>query len=58
MTLYQFMSDSPWLTLFLVGLVTACAGSVLNRALRAWNINRHGWPPDHCDADGDFRADD
>ncbi len=26
-----------------------------NRILRHWNIRKHGYPPAHCDADGDFR---
>ena len=25
-----------------------------NRFFRHWNIRKHGWPPPHCDADGDF----
>lgn len=27
----------------------------LNRTLRHWNIRKHGYPPVHCDADGDFK---
>lgn len=27
---------------------------VWNRTLRHWNIRKHGYPPEHCDADGDF----
>jgi len=27
---------------------------VYNRALRHRNIMKHGYPPEHCDADGDF----
>lgn len=26
-----------------------------NRILRHWNIRKHGYPPAHCDADGDFK---
>lgn len=26
-----------------------------NRFLRMLNIRAHGWPPAHCDADGDFK---
>jgi hypothetical protein len=26
-----------------------------NRTLRHWNIRKHGYPPSHCDADGDFQ---
>lgn len=59
MDVFQFMSDSPWLTFFLAMI----AGEVIvrvvvnlpNRILRHWNIRKHGYPPEHCDADGDFR---
>lgn len=59
MNIYQFMSASPWLTLFLAFI----AGEVIvrvvvnlpNRILRHWNIRKHGYPPQHCDADGDFK---
>tara|TARA_R110000851_G_scaffold40131_2_gene101424 strand:- start:55 stop:270 length:216 start_codon:yes stop_codon:yes gene_type:complete len=27
----------------------------INRPLRHWNIRKHGYPPAHCDADGDFK---
>ena len=26
-----------------------------NRFWRHWNIRKHGYPPVHCDADGDFK---
>ena len=29
-----------------------------NRFLRSRNIKRHGWPPPHLDADGDFIRED
>lgn len=28
---------------------------IINRPLRHWNIRKHGYPPPHCDADGDFK---
>lgn len=28
---------------------------LVNRPLRHWNIRKHGYPPEHCDADGDFK---
>lgn len=27
---------------------------IWNRFWRHWNIRKWGWPPEHCDADGDF----
>ena len=29
-----------------------------NRFWRHWNIRKHGYPPSHCDADGDFKKND
>lgn len=26
-----------------------------NRFWRHWSIRKHGYPPSHCDADGDFK---
>lgn len=54
MTFYQFASDSPWLTFFLFLIVTQMIWLIVNRVLRAITIYKHGYPPDHCDADGDF----
>ena len=43
--------------LLLVGHILAmCVQGVFrlgNRVLRSVNIRKHGWPPPHCDADGD-----
>lgn len=27
----------------------------INRPLRHWTIRKHGYPPIHCDSDGDFK---
>jgi Na+/serine symporter len=27
----------------------------INSPLRHWTIRKHGYPPAHCDADGDFK---
>ena len=62
MTIWQFASDNPWLTFFLALIALAALEAVMrfciNRPLRAMNIRKHGWPPEHCDADGDFRKAD
>lgn len=59
MDVLQFMSESPWLTFFLAVIVGEVIVRVVvnlpNRILRHWNIRKHGYPPAHCDADGDFR---
>lgn len=55
---YGFASASPWLV-FGLALVVYWLASLLfkawNRFLRSRNIEHHGWPPEHLDADGDFR---
>ena len=59
MNIYQFMSENPFLTFFLVLIVVQAIAAVLrflpNRIMRHMNIRKHGYPPAHCDADGDFR---
>ncbi len=62
MNIYEFMDNSPTLTFFLALILgevvvrTMC--TLPNRILRHWNIRKHGYPPPHCDADGDFREKD
>lgn len=59
MDVFQFMGDNPWLTFFLALIVgevfVRVAVNLPNCILRHWNIRKHGYPPAHCDADGDFR---
>lgn len=59
MDIYKFMSESPFLTFFLAIIAGQTIITVLvrlpNRILRHWNIRKHGYPPAHCDADGDFK---
>lgn len=50
-SLLQFISDSPFLAFVLCYLL---AGTVF----RILNIRKHGWPPAHCDADGDFKQEE
>ena len=54
MNIYQFMSDNPVLTSLIVGIITSCVFKIWNRAMWMLSIRKHGWPPPHCDADGDF----
>ena len=57
--LFKFASDNPWLTFFLAAItaevIIRVAVNLPNRVLRHWNIHKHGYPPPHCDADGDFK---
>lgn len=59
MNVCQFMSDSPMLTFFLALIVSEAIVRIVitlpNRILRHFNIRKHGYPPIHCDADGDFK---
>lgn len=62
MNIYDVIMDSPWLTFFIVlGVIKLIFGVTVqlpNRILRHKNIRLHGYPPTHCDADGDFKASD
>ena len=59
MNIFDFASNSPWLSFFLAMLLGEVTVRVLvvlpNRVMRNWNIHKHGYPPPHCDAYGDFR---
>ena len=62
MTFWQFANENTGLTVF---MVCAAAFSIFvildflfkcwNRLMRSMNIRKNGWPPQHCDADGDFK---
>jgi Na+/serine symporter len=39
----------------LLGIPAKVLIFVINRPLRHWTIRKHGYPPSHCDADGDFK---
>jgi len=59
MNIYEFMAGSPVLTFFIVVgigiMLEVTLKFCINRPLRHANIRKHGWPPAHCDADGDFK---
>ena len=62
MSIYEFMTNSPFLTFFIIVGIGIILDSILtfcfkciNRSLRTINIRKNGWPPEHCDADGDFK---
>jgi aspartokinase-like uncharacterized kinase len=59
MNAYEVMAQSPWLTFFLALSVSKTIRAVFfilpHRLLRSIDIRKHGWPPPHCDADGDFK---
>ena len=61
MNIYQFMSESPWLACFFGFLIAVLLEALLfrlpSRIMRHWNIHKHGYPPPHCDVDGDFKPD-
>ena len=54
MNFWQLANERPILTFFLVWLLTRCVFRCWNRLMRMFNIRKNGWPPPHCDADGDF----
>jgi hypothetical protein len=56
MTIYQVMQESPWLTFFLLlGVLKLFSWpfEIVYRWIRHLDIKAQGWPPAHCDADGD-----
>lgn len=60
MEVLKFIFQSFW---HFVGCTILLAGAgqflmfLWNRFWRHFNILKHGYPPENCDADGDFRKD-
>lgn len=61
MGIFEFMSDSPFLTFFIAFFIAFFIYHLLryvffclpNRMIRSRNIKNKGWPPPYLDADGD-----
>lgn len=59
-----FLLESPWLSFFIIAILITIAGTIINnifcrlplRFMRYLVIRKYGYPPPHCDADGDFPA--
>lgn len=46
-----------WLMVLLIlGVPAQVLVMLVNRPLRHWTIRTQGYPPPHCDADGDFKV--
>ena len=56
----MFIGTHPWITFFLAYIAASLIKTIfaycINRPLQHMNIRKHGWPPEHCDADGDFTS--
>jgi hypothetical protein len=57
--LLPFMMEHPFISFFMLYTVCEATRQIichpLKRLLRHLDIKRNGWPPVHCDADGDFK---
>jgi len=62
MTLLDFMHAHVIVTVLALLVCSHAVHAVLfrlpNRWLRSRNIREQGWPPEHLDADGDFKEND
>ncbi len=57
MTLFAFMASSPWLTFFIVLIIGDVIGVCVKAIIKSGIINKHGYPPNHCDSLGNFKDD-
>ena len=58
MEVLEFIFKSFWHfigSLIFISLFLQFAFLFWNRFLRHFNIRKHGYPPEWCDADGDFK---
>ena len=58
MTFWDVFDKHAYLFTLIIVIGMAATANLCNRFLRHMNIRKHGYPPVHCDADGDFREDD
>ena len=58
MGIYEFMVTAPFLTFFLVLIFTMLFSELWSCLLKNINILVHGWMPEHCNADGEFKRDE
>lgn len=59
----DFALQHPWMTFGIVVIALFVVADIVNTPFRMWswwlrsqNIRAAGWPPEHLDADGDFRT--
>lgn len=61
MELIKFIFSGFWIfigSFMIIGLFVNAIVILINRILRHANIRKHGYPPPHCDGDGDFKDND
>jgi len=58
MNIFQFMNESPVLTFLLAVIIGEIIIRVSIGILKCWNIHKHGYPPEHCDAIGNLNEDE
>lgn len=55
----KFVDINPWISFFIIILISQIIYGIFfrlpNRIIRHHNISKFGWPPEHLDADGDFK---
>ncbi len=58
MELLEFVLSDLWIFIGFIIILSAVLKFIFlmwNRIWRHLNIRKHGWPPVHCDADGDLK---
>lgn len=53
MNIYEFASDSPVSAIIIVWLIVRALGRAFYEVCRHISLMKLGYPPEHCDADGD-----
>ena len=54
-TILAWMGLHPILTFLLAYMLINGTVIIVALPFRAMNIRKHGWPPEHLDADGDYK---
>lgn len=59
--MFELLLSDFWVFIggiIILSLIFTFVANILNMIWRHWNIWKHGYPPPHCDADGDFKQED
>lgn len=51
----EFAMAHPFVTFFMVWVIAQTILTIYSRSMRAVMVSKNGWPPEHLDADGDWK---
>jgi len=53
-TITEFAKANPWPVVVIIGVLALMVCFCVNRFFRTFSLWKNGYPPQHCDADGNL----